>query len=442
MSTLNSDLFRSTRSLRRWSQRRTNRQSALRLRMESLELRRVLATSITGTVVDDLNGNGVVDNGEPGQANVRVYVDANNNDQFDVSGQIIEPDDFANRQAIDGSAAGVSLTVVNSANAVDSEKTIASLSDAVTVTGTQVFGWTDAASNEAPYFSFATRLRADFATPVSRVDLDFAGGNREGATDVGVLEAYDASNTLVSRVETQAKDLGEWETMTVTGASNIAYIIAYTEIPGVLGHLDALRINGGSSEIWTNTHTDGTYELHVPTGGTYRVNEVVPENYEQTLPSGVGSQLIAVSTDATATNVNFANKAASSGAGWQNPVNALDVNNDGNVFAIDALLIINELNEPQYRDPVTGELPTPPAVVPAFFDVDGDGFATATDVIIIINFLNENPLPVAAVSAEGESTSAIGAAVADDSPGLNTDQLVAAAVDSIHRNANVGDELN
>ncbi|MCA9149165.1 MAG: hypothetical protein KDA92_07700 [Planctomycetales bacterium] len=439
MSTLNSNPFGQLRSSRRSTARRVNRQTALRLKLESLESRRVLATSITGTVIDDISGDGVIDDGEPGQANVRVYVDANGNGQFDSAGTIVEPDDYDDMEVIDASAAGVTFSVANSSNVVDASKSVASMvdvSEGVSVTGTNVFGWTDnTIGGRSPYFSFITRLRADFATPASEVELEFAGGNRAAnVTEAGILEAYDSSDNLVDSYQTSDLLLGEWETMSVSGASNIAYIIAYTEIPGANGHMDAMRVDGGASELWTNTKSDGTYELRVPTGGSYEVNEVVPDSYERTLPSGGDGQTVVIATDAVAQDVNFANGAVAPTPGWQNQTNPLDVNNDGFVFAIDALIIINELNEPQYRDVDSFELPTPPAVVPAYFDVNGDGFATASDVILIINYINENP------PGEGESSSLIGAAVANDGPTLAADALVAAAVDVVHRHTDGEDE--
>ena len=68
---------------------------------------------------------------------------------------------------------------------------------------------------------------------------------------------------------------------------------------------------------------------------------------------------------------------------WQNPVNQFDVNNDGFVTPLDALLVINHLNEH-----APGPIPAPPASPPPFLDVNGDNFVTAEDVLLIINFLN------------------------------------------------------
>jgi VCBS repeat-containing protein len=76
----------------------------------------------------------------------------------------------------------------------------------------------------------------------------------------------------------------------------------------------------------------------------------------------------------------------------QNPRNALDVNDSGQVSPIDALLIINHLNRGGSVD-INPLLPGPP-----FFDVDGNLRVTPTDALRVINFLNRT----GGLSGEGE----------------------------------------
>ncbi len=78
---------------------------------------------------------------------------------------------------------------------------------------------------------------------------------------------------------------------------------------------------------------------------------------------------------------------------WRNPRNALDVDNSGKVFPLDALIIINYLNEDSTRH----TLPEAPAAPPPFYDVSGDNMATPLDALQVINFLN-NP-----AGGEGEA---------------------------------------
>ncbi|MGI9470801.1 MAG: dockerin type I domain-containing protein, partial [Rubripirellula sp.] len=70
-----------------------------------------------------------------------------------------------------------------------------------------------------------------------------------------------------------------------------------------------------------------------------------------------------------------------------NPDNNADVNDDGFVTALDALLIINRLD----RDGGSGEIPVLPTDSgPNYYDVNGNQTITANDALIVINTLAEN----------------------------------------------------
>jgi hypothetical protein len=83
------------------------------------------------------------------------------------------------------------------------------------------------------------------------------------------------------------------------------------------------------------------------------------------------------------------------GAPWQNPAEPKDVDQDGFIAPLDVLVIINELNKPQFS--VSGVLGERTDPTDSFFDVDGDGFVAPVDALRIINCLNEG------ITAEGES---------------------------------------
>ncbi|MCO6458207.1 MAG: hypothetical protein J5I93_23115 [Pirellulaceae bacterium] len=71
---------------------------------------------------------------------------------------------------------------------------------------------------------------------------------------------------------------------------------------------------------------------------------------------------------------------------WQNPVLPVDVNNDGLVAPVDALVVINVLNSSG-----SGPLslpPLPPDEPPPFLDVNGDTLVAPVDVLQVVNFLN------------------------------------------------------
>jgi hypothetical protein len=114
-------------------------------------------------------------------------------------------------------------------------------------------------------------------------------------------------------------------------------------------------------------------------------------------------------------------------ASWTNPDDPLDVNDDSVISAIDALLVLNEINSPQgarrLGSPASGSTPPP------YVDVSQDGFVTAIDALLVINYINEHPVaaePVAALPARSDGRAAKGVPVAPiDSA------LVAAAVDQL-----------
>ncbi|MFK7737072.1 MAG: Ig-like domain-containing protein [Pirellulaceae bacterium] len=80
---------------------------------------------------------------------------------------------------------------------------------------------------------------------------------------------------------------------------------------------------------------------------------------------------------------------------WQNPNGNLDVNADGFVTPIDALIVVNYLNgDNESFLPSTGIDPAP------FLDPTGDESVTPLDALVIINFLNNNS---GGGGAEGEA---------------------------------------
>lgn len=69
---------------------------------------------------------------------------------------------------------------------------------------------------------------------------------------------------------------------------------------------------------------------------------------------------------------------------WNNLRNVLDVNDDGFVTALDALLIINELNTIGARSLIESDM----VGLQRFIDVNDDGFVTALNALLLINWLN------------------------------------------------------
>ena len=120
---------------------------------------------------------------------------------------------------------------------------------------------------------------------------------------------------------------------------------------------------------------------------------------------------------------------------WQNPINQYDVNNDGGVSPIDALLLINYIN----ANPASINVPLPlpkPAGFP-FYDVTGDGYADARDVLGVINEINRLNTQL---DSEGESLPAA-MAVADGNhldDVLRSDEPWLDILDDVHRSLGGG----
>jgi uncharacterized delta-60 repeat protein len=76
---------------------------------------------------------------------------------------------------------------------------------------------------------------------------------------------------------------------------------------------------------------------------------------------------------------------------WQNPTNPYDVNGDGTVAPLDALIVLNYLNA---NGP--GALTGSPTGTKTYYDVNGDGSIAPLDALEILNFLNANISPQAA----------------------------------------------
>ncbi len=151
---------------------------------------------------------------------------------------------------------------------------------------------------------------------------------------------------------------------------------------GIAGYDIYVSDNGGAYQLFLKGTTQTSAVFVGELDHTYRFYSVATDN--------VGNRETAPTTpDAETTVKNMV---------WQNPINRVDVNGDGKVFPIDALMVINELNGRKYHDPITKRLvPRTDPNLP-FYDVNGDGFMHPIDALIVINELNRRS------GGEGESS--------------------------------------
>ncbi len=228
--------------------------------------------------------------------------------------------------------------------------------------------------------------------------VTFSGGGGTGAA---------ATATVVNGVVTG---------ITVTSAGS-----GYTSAPTV-------TLSGGGGAGTTATATvggGGVKSLTIINGGS-GVTDLVGNPLEpNNATTGTTSFTINLGTPVTTVPTN----------GWQNPgayVGAMfDVDNDGVVTPLDALILINALTTRIIVDPVgnptspyevtlpaNGLLPTPAPALPLYYyDVSGDGFLTPSDALLIITYLTTNPVQVGVVApAVTEASTTADVATATGAP--------------------------
>jgi|694.fasta_scaffold00010_165 hypothetical protein len=106
---------------------------------------------------------------------------------------------------------------------------------------------------------------------------------------------------------------------------------------------------------------------------------------ELEIPLTPGAQQVELRARDSTTTVT-SNVFAAVRSPWQNPARLQDVNDDGRISAMDALLVINALNSSHPSDLSEAEPPSPPN--PPYIDVNGDMRLTALDALWVINYLN------------------------------------------------------
>lgn len=97
---------------------------------------------------------------------------------------------------------------------------------------------------------------------------------------------------------------------------------------------------------------------------------------------------------------------------WKNPRNAFDIDDDGNVLPLDALIVINALNDGGSR-PLTVP-PVPPNAPPPYLDPSGDDSLSPLDALLIINELNGQSAALAVATPPSAAAAESATAAAAD----------------------------
>jgi hypothetical protein len=183
-------------------------------------------------------------------------------------------------------------------------------------------------------------------------------------------------------------------TITVTNVNEAPTAIILTNAeaqentPGVvIGQLAVTDEDVGDAHILTVMHDDSELD-----GDLLRLKEGRSFRYDEN-DSTIIVPVKAVDAGGLSYTEQIAITVLAHPLPWQNEANAADANADGSVAPVDALVIINYINEKG-----TIQLPVPPPTAIVFYyDTNGDGFVSPVDVLIIINLLNATPL-----AGEGE----------------------------------------
>jgi hypothetical protein len=112
-------------------------------------------------------------------------------------------------------------------------------------------------------------------------------------------------------------------------------------------------------------------------------------------------------------------------SGEHNSTRPLDVNNDGHVSAIDALLIINQLNGVGLG---SGEGESSSNYFP---DTSNDGRVSALDALLVINYLNNRSLGQGEGEGEGEAAPGIQSDGLSSKSQLKSDSLNSSAFEEL-----------
>jgi hypothetical protein len=210
-------------------------------------------------------------------------------------------------------------------------------------------------------------------TNISVTARDLSGAS---VSDAFVLTVTSVNDNPVARNDSYSSPLGEiFRTTDATGSTTSSndngVLVNDTDIDG-----DTLtaELSIAPTKGTVVVNANGTF-VYTPNPDP---NKLVKPGDTDTFKYRARDAFGGVSNEATVT-ITFGQPLP---ARFQNPANPNDVNADGWVSPLDALIIINLLNS-RGSGSVAG-LPGPPDYV----DVDGNNFVDPLDVLTLINFLN------------------------------------------------------
>ncbi|MDB4374531.1 tandem-95 repeat protein [bacterium] len=283
---------------------------------------------IDGTVWNDLNQSGSQDSGDTPAAGVSIYIDGNNDGQFNPgeSQQItdgnggysfpvnpgsytlrldltanqdqtfptivagtLDPDEYSPGTVLNNVLApnvvlsGVGASVTNS--------DVTALSTSFNSTGSLSFG----SSWGSGYWNTDDAdLRVDFANNASSVSIDFIS---DDSSDYGHLRAYSSAGVLLDEYVTQNLGTGVVETMTISRTGNdIAYVLASGQ-NGQFGYLDNLAF--AAADDGNAAPLNVTVGAEIVTQNDFGVFQTIPND-----PPIADDDNLTIAEDSVATTID------------------------------------------------------------------------------------------------------------------------------------------
>ena len=228
--------------------------------------------SISGTVYDDLNRDGVRQNDEPVLDNVTVSAEFSTDVNDGYQWESIDPSDYPEDTDMTNVSKSATLTTAGTDNrplSFEVEATTRSPEG-------RVFSHVGIA-----FFNNIRRLRTDFYEPARAISVQVIG-NSDLTDTYGRLEIFNKDNESLGFVRTNPLAAGQSQVLTMTRETDdIAWAVAYSDqdfmSSSAFGIFDNIRVQVKRST--STTTSDGGYFIGNLPSGTYTVNAVGSELY-------------------------------------------------------------------------------------------------------------------------------------------------------------------
>jgi hypothetical protein len=232
--------------------------------------------TVRGRKWNDLNSNGALDEGEPGLPGWQIFIDTDDNGQFDSLGDDLEPDDYAPGTVLNTIKPSATLSVDGFGGSI-----VTAESQGLASTGTLSFG-----NSVGGLWYDSVRLRVEFAAPTDNVSIDVIG---DDSFDLGRLQAFDSNGVLLATYDSPPVGLNQSHTMSIVRpTADISFMLAF----GLNGEVAALdNLIYGSSEPFATTDANGDFEFPELAPGTYEIAEVPQFGWVQTGPRPINQTL-------------------------------------------------------------------------------------------------------------------------------------------------------